>query len=157
MRSKPSRSTARPTHSSSTPHRGGLFGSAQRSHSTNAKSGAPGAATRTQPAPHSSGLMGTLAASATGAIAGSALSRAMFGNSQPVEEYATGDNSAVQGNDTFNPTDSSGQHLKAHPCAPEMNNFIQCMESNHEGSDFVSCRWPWETFEQCHRKFPQRF
>lgn len=83
------------------------------------------------------GLMGTMAASAAGAVAGNALAHHMFGPRNPP---ATQEDMQMVRNEVADT-----------PCAGQYENFAKCMDAN--GNNAPACEWAWGMVAQCRQQF----
>lgn len=80
------------------------------------------------------GLMGTMAASAVGSVAGNAIAHRMFGNSneqQPQVQQQQPIAQPVQGID---------------PCKTQFEAYAKCMEASGSAQ---SCSWAWDMVSKC--------
>lgn len=83
------------------------------------------------------GLMGTLAASAGGAIIGHGLSNYLYGGNtvaptQAAEAQTLAKEASAEG----------------HVCAPQLTGYSLCLENSKSSED---CKWAWDYFLQCQK------
>lgn len=84
------------------------------------------------------GLMGTLAASAGGAMLGHSLSNYLYGgNTAAPTQVAEAQTLAKEAS------------AEGYVCAPQLNGYSLCLENNNNSPD--QCKWAWDYFLQCQK------
>jgi hypothetical protein len=85
-------------------------------------------------------MMGSLASSAAGSMAGSAMGHYMFGGASSSSQPAAPAGQAAAGEQAV----GGGQAL----CGMETKSFLQCMSETN--NDFSRCDHIYDMFKQCH-------
>lgn len=85
-----------------------------------------------------SGLMGTMAASAAGAVAGHAISNMMFGNHAPASQ---GEVSQLR-----------SQIPQSDPCKTWYDAYFKCNDSAMSSGAEANCGWAWDEVAKCRQQ-----